>query len=185
MLEYDSIYRKDKAAFSHKRDKGNRKRGMTDSQLKIRNLFIRISGGKCGKQKSQSLTSFAPRSTQFHQLFNLQFPIICRKIGRGENVFYLDSTRLGQYLNFKNVNIESLSTTLRDTSIQVDRYKLPTQRVDPLKRALEYRSLIHTGIVKNQSELAAYLGTSRMWISKVMKILKSSKFRLQSVHDKK
>ncbi|HEY9165528.1 MAG TPA: hypothetical protein VIS48_05150 [Candidatus Kryptonia bacterium] len=44
-----------------------------------------------------------------------------------------------------------------------------------MKRALEYKSLIDSGVVKNQSVLAVYLGTSRAWVSKALSALKRIK----------
>ncbi|HEY9165352.1 MAG TPA: hypothetical protein VIS48_04240 [Candidatus Kryptonia bacterium] len=48
-------------------------------------------------------------------------------------------------------------------------------KTDPLKRALEYKSLIDSEIIRNQSELAIYLGKSRAWVSKVMKVVEKGK----------
>ena len=87
-------------------------------------------------------------------------------------MFYPDSAKLGEYLELKNVDIEQLSTSLCDKRIRLDAKEPSVLNKDPLKRALEYKSLIETGVVKNQSELAAYLGTSRAWVSKVLKQLK-------------
>ncbi len=42
-----------------------------------------------------------------------------------------------------------------------------------MRRAIEFKSLIESGVVKNQSELAAYLGKSRAWVSRVIGTLKA------------
>lgn len=59
--------------------------------------------------------------------------------------------------------------------IPLDAKEPSVTKTDPLKRALEYKSLINSGIIKNQSELAIYLGKSRAWVSKVMKVLEKGK----------
>ncbi|HEY9164611.1 MAG TPA: hypothetical protein VIS48_00455 [Candidatus Kryptonia bacterium] len=50
-------------------------------------------------------------------------------------------------------------------------------KTDPVKRAQAYKSLITSGIVKNQSELARNLGTTRAWVSKALKTLNDTKNR--------
>jgi len=103
---------------------------------------------------------------------HLKFPIICRKIDRGENVFYLDSIQLFDYLDLEGVDTENLSTALCDELVKPRKPKPVSAEINPLKRAQQYKSLIDLGIVKNQSELADYLGKSRAWVSKAMKILR-------------
>jgi len=97
------------------------------------------------------------------------------KIERGENIFYLDSTKLARYFDVKNVDAENLSTALCDKAIQHAEATKHAEKVDPLKRAHQYSTLIETRVVKNQSELAKYLGKSRAWVSKVMKVLEKYK----------
>jgi len=108
-------------------------------------------------------------STNF---LHLKFPLICRKIQRGENVFYLDSSQFDEYFDVKGLDVEELSTALCERIILGKECETTGERVDPTERALEYMSLIENGIVKNQSELAAYLGVSRAWVSKALKILR-------------
>ncbi len=102
----------------------------------------------------------------------LNFPIICKKIERGENVFYLDSTKLAQYFDLKKVDIDNLSTALCDDVVRPEDRRSPAVKVDPVKRALEYKSLLDNGTVKNQAELAVHLGTSRARVSKALNIPK-------------
>lgn len=97
------------------------------------------------------------------------------KIEKGENVFYLDLSKLDQYFNLKKVDIDILSSALCDKIIYHDRQRSPIVRTDPVKRVLEYKSLIDSGVVKNQSVLAVYLGTSRAWVSKALSALKRIK----------
>ncbi len=121
------------------------------------------------------LTRLLPGPCSSTNFLILKFPIICRKIGRGENVFCLDSTKLGEYLDLRDIDIEFLSTALCDRPTQVDEHKSSAQGVDPIRRALEYKSLMDAGIVKNQSGLAQYLGKSRAWVSNAMIVSEKGK----------
>ena len=113
-----------------------------------------------------------PNSTNF---LILKFPVICKKIERGENVFYLDATKVGRYSDLTNADINQLSTSLCGEVIPRTVEQSHTEKANQIRRALEYKSLIDNGIVKNQSELAKYLGKSRAWVSKVMKVLEEGK----------
>jgi len=103
---------------------------------------------------------------------HLKFPLICKKIQRGENVFCLDSSRLGDYLDARGLIIEELSAALCERIIHRKNGEKRRKSVDPMKRAQECRSLIENRLVKNQSELAAYVGVSRAWVSKALRLLK-------------
>ncbi len=109
-------------------------------------------------------------STNF---LHLKFPIICGKTERGENITSLDSSRLADYLDLKSINLGELSTVLCNETLKPSRPRVLLRKMDPVQRALEYKSLIDNGTVRNQSELAVYLGTSRAWVSKALKALKT------------
>ena len=110
-----------------------------------------------------------PNSTNF---FLLRFPIICGKISRGENIFCLDHSLIRQYFDLSPINIDKMSIALCDNRTPIRSFDQRPVPKDPVARAVEYRSLIDKGIVKNQSELASYPGTSRPGLSKVLKVLR-------------
>ncbi len=104
---------------------------------------------------------------------HLKFPIICRKIDRGENIFYLDTARMSEYFNLGGADAEILPTSLCSNIVSSKKPNSLRSKVGPMRRALEFKSLIESGVVKNQSELAAYLGKSRAWVSRVIGTLKA------------
>jgi len=90
-----------------------------------------------------------PKSTNF---FHLKFPLICRKIQRGENVFYLDSTRLGDYFDVRGLNVAELSTALCDKLIPTREHLAPKKRVDPVERLVSTGDCAKTELSRtNQS----------------------------------
>jgi len=103
-----------------------------------------------------------PNSTNF---LHLKFPLICNKIARGEHVFCLDSSRLAEYFDVRGLNVAELSTALCNKIIPVRERLAPNRSVDPVEKGRQYRRLLENGVVKNQSELAAYIGVSRAWMS--------------------
>jgi len=81
-----------------------------------------------------SLLLGLPNSTKYSIL---KFPIICKKIERGENVFYLDLTKLARYFDAKNVDAENMSTARCDKWTRRDAGKPPAMKTDPSQQALD------------------------------------------------
>ena len=96
------------------------------------------------------------------------------KIQRGEHSLRLDSAALPDYFDLRRVDITKLSTALCDGRVTLKERYQPRIKADPIARARQFQSMIDSGVIKNQSELAAFLGTSRAWISKSLKVLRNS-----------
>ncbi|HUI30232.1 MAG TPA: hypothetical protein VLX91_08435 [Candidatus Acidoferrales bacterium] len=113
-----------------------------------------------------------PKSTN---LLHLKIPIICRKKDRGENISYLDSASMAPHFNLEgDIEIPSIAPCDK-IKLAVKPALVPT-KVDPITRALQYKTLIEDGFVKNQSELPACLRRSRAWVSRVMRILRGPEY---------
>ena len=112
--------------------------------------------------------SIRPNLLTFHTSNSLVF---AGKFKERENVFYLDPSQLVEYFDAGALNVGELSMALCDGIIPRNKLRIEGKKVGPLERAHQYRSLIENGVVKNQSELAAYIEVSRAWVSKTMSIM--------------
>ena len=111
---------------------------------------------------------------KYTNFFKLRFPIIAAKVQRGEHSLRLNSAVLPDFFDLRKVDIQKLSTALCDGRLTLREQHKSKIKADPIARARQFQAMIDSGIVKNQAQLAVYLGTSRAWVSKVMKLTKDS-----------
>ena len=112
---------------------------------------------------------YSARLSNARTFWKLVFPIIIRNGGPQYNRIYIDKANISIYLDLA---LEPMNRFLR---IFAEPEKLHSIRpkADKMARALHFQHLIQSGQVNNRAELSRYLGVSRAWVTKAMRILDS------------
>ena len=95
------------------------------------------------------------------------------KIGRGELIWTISRREDYGKLDLTKEAEERLNYFF-EIPQDIHSVRIPA-RMDKLSLAFRYKELIDEGYVKNQAELARLLGVSEMWVSKMMKVLRSGR----------
>jgi site-specific DNA recombinase len=103
--------------------------------------------------------------------FTLILPIFFHRSKHGEKILAVDPNEVRNYLDLDNEGVARLTRHFLYPAPRPDR--LRRVKLDRIALAKQYRELIDSGLVSNQSELARHLGVSRVWITKIMNSLKT------------
>jgi hypothetical protein len=127
-----------------------------------------------GKMRRPRRTMFALRGHSLREpvnstnSFRVRFPVICRRIRKGEIKFAFDSMRMQEYFDLHDVDLKELSLALCDDIITKKDQKTVYKPIDPQARRAEYQALLDDGTCRNRADIARHYGVSRAWVTKVM-----------------
>jgi hypothetical protein len=109
------------------------------------------------------------RLTDVRQVLRLRLPFVFRRLPRGKLYFTLDVDRLPSFLDVTPECISRLRSRFCPT-VQSPPPRRPSKiRVDYIRLADEYCSLLSSGQCRNFADVARKIGKSRVWVSKVIR----------------